>query len=210
MATPSSSVDASAACSSLSLPNEQPCAAAVGGFDNEPPAELQEKRQTAGLGPLPRGPKVYSWELSQVWTEAADGTKSEVSKQSLTSSRVRLARFGVPCDSPESAAVVQFQRTSGGYTVADPLVPLAESWDAACDSHVTYAVASGSCRFEFSNAVRGAGPGERTMVRAVAGDGVTALKGVTLRLVPETNGTAGLPLFNEGSSQLFLTREPDE
>lgn len=175
--------------------------AVVHGFDNEPPAELQEKRQTVGLPPLPPGAKVYRWTDAQVWIKAADGT-TEVNHTTLVRSRVRLARFGLPCDTPETAAVAEFQRCSGGYTVAGPLAPLPEAWavEMAYRTQVTYAVASGRCRFEFSSALRGSASEERLVVRAVAGDGVTALGGVPHRIVPEEEGTAVLPLFNESAA----------
>ena len=169
------------------------------GFDNTPPEELQTKRAGCGLGPLAPSPKVYAWTESQVYIRAADGGVSALSQERLGQSRLRLARLGSPCD---AAAIAEFQRYSGGYRIAGPMEPVSEAWAAEmqCGTHVTYVVVTGRCRFELSQAMRKSPPGELLVVDAAAGDGVSCLKGVPHRLVPEETGTAVIPLFNENTS----------
>ena len=45
------------------------------------------------------------------------------------------------------------------------------------------------------------------MVRATAGDGVTCLKGVPHRLVPEVEGTELVPLFNASTTTESRVRQ---
>ena len=171
---------------------------AVVGFDNNPPEELQGKRAGVGLGPLAPSPKVYAWTESQVWRRAADGGVSALSHEQLVSSKLRLARLGVPCD---AEAIAEFQRYSGGYTIAGQTEPVPEAWaeEMQYGTHVTYVVETGRCRFELSQAMRTAPSGEQLVICASEGDGVTCLKGVPHRLVPEEADTAVIPLFNENT-----------
>lgn len=193
---------------------------APSGFDNTPPEELQARpaakscrpgsrtrraraaagrRAGVGLAPLPAGVKVYAWTEPQVWRRAVDGGVSAVSQEQLVQSKLRLARLGVPCD---AAAIAEFQRYSGGCTIAGPAEPVPEAWAAEmlCGTHVTYVVAAGRCRFELSQAMRKAPSGEQLVICATAGDGVTCFEGVPHRLVPEETGTVLIPLFNKSSS----------
>ena len=171
------------------------------GFDNTPSAELQAKRAAVGLAPLAPSVKVFSWTASQVWRQAADGSTSEVTPEALSRMKLRLSRLGLPCD---AAAVAEFQRYAGGYAVAEALEPVREAWPEQMHcrtDHVTYVVASGRCRFELSHeAMRDAAAGERLVARATAGNGVTVLKNVPHRLVPEESNTAVIPLFNGEAS----------
>ena len=188
----------------------RPPASAPAGFDNAPPEELQAKRATVGLKPLPATAKVYRWTIDQVWWAPATdgGAPTPVAPDELSRS-ARLARVGLPCDAPDSPAVQEFQRQAGGYTAAAPVEPVGGAPRAARvfpDAHVTYVVASGCCVFEMvprarSRADDGAAaePARRLRVRAVAGDGVTCLKGVAHSLAAGEPGTSVLPLFNEST-----------
>lgn len=176
------------------------------GFDNTPSADLQEKREKVGLKPLPRGVKVYAWTESQLWHQAANGATSVVTQEALSRSKVRLARFGLPCD---ASAIAEFQRYSGGYTIEEPCEPVPDAWatEMQCGAHVTYAVKSGRCRFELSQATRNAAAGDKLVVRATAGDGVTCLMGVPHRLVPEAEGTELIPLFDASTTAESRVRQ---